>query len=153
LMRPTEGSKALAEQVRENKVTAECVFCNCLGRVYSSNAYAIAIPDNYPISDGHTLIIPRRHVRSIFDLNDRELQSVWNLVQTVRRYLMEEHYPAGFNIGINDGTAAGQTIAHGHVHVIPRYSDDVPDPRGGVRWILPDKAKYWQTFLRSYCNE
>jgi diadenosine tetraphosphate (Ap4A) HIT family hydrolase len=102
-----------------------------------------AFRDQFPISKGHTLIIPRRHVASIFDLHDDELEEFWETVSQVRRQLQQEFKPDAFNIGVNDGTAAGQTVLHAHVHIIPRYAGDVPDPRGGVRWIIPEKADYW----------
>lgn len=99
--------------------------------------------DSFPVSKGHTLIIPRRHVASIFDLDEPDLSGVWLMISRVRWNLKNEFAPDGFNIGVNDGEAAGQTMPHAHVHVIPRYAGDVPDPRGGVRWIIPGKAKYW----------
>ena len=92
---------------------------------------------------GHTLVVPRRHVASIFELTEEEWGAVWSMVGVVRRELADEEVPDGFNIGVNDGTAAGQTIAHAHVHVIPRRTGDVEDPRGGVRWVIPAKVRYW----------
>ena len=69
---------------------------------------------------------------------------MWRLVDRVRASLAAELDPDGFNVGVNDGAAAGQTVAHAHVHVIPRFEGDVADPRGGVRWVVPDRARYWQ---------
>lgn len=86
---------------------------------------------------------PRNHVASLFDLNTVEQADLWKLVASVREQLQREFNPDGFNIGLNDGTAAGQTVMHAHIHVIPRYAGDVPDPRGGVRWIIQEKADYW----------
>jgi diadenosine tetraphosphate (Ap4A) HIT family hydrolase len=122
-----------------------CPFC-CLeiSRILISNQYGIAFRDGFPISPGHTLIIPRHHVASLFDLNTGEQQSLWELVAAVRANLMEEFHPDGFNVGLNDGPAAGQTVMHAHIHVIPRYKGDAADPRGGVRWIIPTKAAYWR---------
>ena len=88
-------------------------------------------------------MIPRKHVVSLFELSTAEQADLWMLVASVREQLQQEFNPDGFNIGVNDGTAAGQTVLHAHVHVIPRYAGDVPDPRGGVRWIIPEKADYW----------
>lgn len=105
--------------------------------------YARAFRDQYPISPGHTLIIPVRHVASLFELSADEQTEMWKLVAVIREQLQQEFTPDGFNIGLNDGIAAGQTVMHAHIHVIPRYAGDVPDPRGGVRWVLPEKAKYW----------
>ena len=102
-----------------------------------------AFRDQFPISKGHTLIIPRRHVASIFELQEDELQEIWQAVALARQQLQGEFKPDAFNIAVNYGAAAGQTVPHAHVHVIPRYAGDVPDPRGGVRWIIPAKADYW----------
>ena len=121
-----------------------CPFCSSLGsRVYLENELALAILDSFPISEGHSLIIPRRHVSSIFEIQKSELLSLFNLLADARNKLTEQFSPDGFNIGINDNEAAGQTINHVHIHLIPRYKGDQEDPRGGIRWIFPDKAKYW----------
>jgi hypothetical protein len=88
--------------------------------------------------------VPHRHVESIFQLDAEERASIWNLVVAVRDRLRRSHRPPdGFNVGPNDGVEAGQTVLHGHVHVIPRYRGDMPDPRGGIRWVIPQKANYW----------
>jgi diadenosine tetraphosphate (Ap4A) HIT family hydrolase len=84
-----------------------------------------------------------QHVASLFDRPAEEQAALWWLVAEVRSRLQAQLKPAGFNIGVNDGQAAGQTVDHAHIHVIPRYNGDVADPRGGVRWIIPDKARYW----------
>ncbi len=125
--------------------SADCPFCQaCSGReLTGANAAAVAFPDQYPLSRGHTLIVPRQHVDSVFNLPADEVQSLWSLIAAVRQQLAQTLAPAGFNIGINDGAAAGQTVAHAHIHIIPRYVEDVPDPRGGVRWVIPAKAAYW----------
>lgn len=102
-----------------------------------------AFRDQFPVSESHTLVIPRQHVTSIFDLHDNELEDLWKTVGQVREQLKNEFGAEAFNIGVNDGGAAGQTVEHAHVHVIPRYPGDVPDPRGGVRWVIPSKADYW----------
>jgi diadenosine tetraphosphate (Ap4A) HIT family hydrolase len=106
--------------------------------------HSIAFTDGYPVAPGHTLIVPRRHVGSIFDLVPEERAALWDLVAQIRGALVQALHPDGFNIGINDGTAAGQTVMHAHLHVIPRWTGDVPDPRGGVRWVIPAKAAYWR---------
>jgi diadenosine tetraphosphate (Ap4A) HIT family hydrolase len=107
------------------------------------NAHALAIYDGYPVSSGHTLIIPKRHIASFFELSREEQSAMLALLAEMRQLLQTERTPDGFNIGINDGAAAGQTVMHLHIHLIPRYTGDQPDPRGGVRWIFPDKADYW----------
>jgi diadenosine tetraphosphate (Ap4A) HIT family hydrolase len=125
---------------------AGCPFCAMpTSRIVVADHLAMAIRDGYPVSPGHTLIIPRRHVASIADATPDELRSLWSLLAEARRTLDEMLKPAGYNIGINDGVAAGQTVMHVHVHLIPRYAGDRADPRGGVRWIVPEKADYWST--------
>jgi diadenosine tetraphosphate (Ap4A) HIT family hydrolase len=122
-----------------------CPFCTIEeSLIVAQNATSIAFRDAYPVADGHTLVIPRQHVTSIFDLSDSDQAQLWQLVAQVRTLLSRQRSPAGFNIGINDGEAAGQTVPHAHVHIIPRYAGDVPDARGGIRWIIPEKAVYWK---------
>jgi len=124
---------------------ATCPFCTRVegGDLAASSDLAAAFPDAYPVSPGHSLVVPRRHVADLFALSVDELRSVWDLVAEVRRRLEAERRPDGFNVGVNAGAAAGQTVEHAHVHVIPRYLGDVADPRGGVRWVVPAKARYW----------
>lgn len=88
-------------------------------------------------------MIPRRHVGSFFAISDDERSAILNLLDKAKVAAEEEFAPDGFNVGINDGEAAGQTVLHLHVHLIPRYRGDLADPRGGVRWVLPEKADYW----------
>ncbi len=121
-----------------------CAFCELpLERIVLSNQQGVVVRDAYPITQGHTLIIPRRHVGSFFDIDVKERDALLALLEEAKRRLDREFNPDGFNVGINDGPAAGQTVAHLHVHLIPRYNGDRADPRGGVRWIIPEKAKYW----------
>ncbi len=120
-----------------------CVFCHIDPKtIWAEHGEALAIFDVFPVTAGHTLVIPRRHVPSYFDLTGDERQDLWNLVDEVCRQLQAKHAPDGFNIGINIGKAAGQTIDHLHVHVIPRYEGDVADPTGGVRGVIPAKQNY-----------
>lgn len=122
----------------------DCPFCRLeKNRIRLESEFAVAFLDGFPVTQGHTLVIPKRHVASLFDLNEKEQAEIWKLVAEVRAMLATELHPDGFNIGLNDGTSAGQTVMHAHVHVIPRRHGDVADPRGGVRWIIPDKAAYW----------
>jgi diadenosine tetraphosphate (Ap4A) HIT family hydrolase len=122
-----------------------CPFCHLSpGRLSRSSTHARALSDAYPVTPGHTLVVPIRHVASLFDLAADELADVWRLVGEVRAALAASHTPDAFTIGVNDGEAAGQTVGHAHVHVIPRRRGDVPDPRGGVRWVIPDRAPYWE---------
>ncbi len=106
-------------------------------------ALTLIMRDRYPVSLGHTLVIPKRHIASFFEATEEEQAALWAALHRARAGLDAEHSPDGYNIGINDGAAAGQTVMHLHIHLIPRYLDDSDDPRGGVRWIFPDKAKYW----------
>lgn len=124
--------------------SAPCPFCTLPpGRVLLRNGSAIALRDGYPVSTGHTLVIPQRHVASLFDTTPDERAAMFELLETARQQLATELDPAGYNIGINDGAAAGQTVGHLHLHLIPRYPGDRPDPRGGIRWVIPEKADYW----------
>ena len=119
-----------------------CPFCSLdSSRMWIQNEHAIAFPDAHPVTDGHTLVIPRQHVGSMYGLRADQQAAVWDLVTEVRRRLLIGMKPDGFNIGVNDGLAAGQTVDHAHVHVIPRYRGDVPDPQGGIRWIISEHAK------------
>jgi diadenosine tetraphosphate (Ap4A) HIT family hydrolase len=125
--------------------TAECPFCKAQdGGVLASNEHAIAFFDHFPVAEGHTLVVPRAHAASLFDLPPEVSAATWRLVGEVRTLLAERFRPQGFNVGLNDGPAAGQTVPHAHIHVIPRYANDVPDPRGGIRWVIPEKAAYWR---------
>lgn len=122
----------------------DCPFCQLdLSKHLFSNDLAIVIADGFPVSRGHSLIIPKRHFPSIFEATEEERAALWELLDQTRDYLMTQYRPDGFNIGINDGISAGQTVIHLHIHLIPRYSGDTADPRGGIRWIMPDKALYW----------
>lgn len=128
----------------DDLVANGCAFCNLSpSRVVSSSAHAIVIRDGFPVAAGHTLVIPRRHVGSFFDITDEERTELFALLALARQQLDAEFRPDGYNIGINDGAAAGQTVPHLHIHLIPRYRGDHPDPRGGIRWIFPEKADYW----------
>lgn len=121
-----------------------CPFCTLPeARIIDDAQYGVVIRDGFPISKGHTLIIPKRHIGSFFELQPDEQADLLALLGRAKGVLDQEFAPQGFNIGINDGPAAGQTVPHLHIHLIPRYEGDQTDPRGGVRWIIPDKADYW----------
>jgi diadenosine tetraphosphate (Ap4A) HIT family hydrolase len=124
---------------------SSCPFCDVdRAPVVGASAHAFAVRDGYPVAPGHTLVVPRRHIASIFDLAPEEQSDLFDLVRRVREDLVSELHPDGFTVGINDGEAAGQTVMHAHVHVIPRVKGDVSDPRGGVRWVIPGRAPYWE---------
>ncbi len=122
-----------------------CPFCAVSpDRITLENEHALAFRDGYPVAEGHTLVVPRQHVASVFDLGRAEQAALWRLVSKARQQLQAELNPDAFTIGVNDGVAAGQTVPHAHIHLIPRWTGDVPDPRGGVRWVIPGKAAYWK---------
>ena len=124
----------------------DCPFCKRLisGEVLAATDLSAAVLDGFPVSPGHCLIVPRRHVSSLFEMSDAEQRDLFSLLPEVRRLLGDHYDPAGYNIGMNIGEAAGQTIGHAHLHVIPRYIGDVEDPRGGVRQIIAARARYWE---------
>jgi diadenosine tetraphosphate (Ap4A) HIT family hydrolase len=125
-------------------VSRHCPFCDVPQDLILFEAdLALIIRDQFPVSPGHTLIVPRRHIGSFFEASAEEQSELLMLLNRAHGLVATEHRPDGFNIGINDGLAAGQTIPHLHIHLIPRYRGDRPDPRGGVRWILPEKTRYW----------
>jgi diadenosine tetraphosphate (Ap4A) HIT family hydrolase len=120
---------------------ADCPFCAAEG-AFLGNELAYARYDRYPVTPGHLLIIPRRHVADFFDVTDAERAALWDLAGQAHALLRRERNPDGFNIGINVGAAAGQTVFHVHMHLIPRYRGDVGNPRGGVRGVIPAKQSY-----------
>lgn len=121
-----------------------CPFCKAESErdIIASSTLSVAFYDGFPVSPGHALIIPKRHVSSFFDLSQEERQDLFNLADSVKRIVEERYHPDGYNIGINVGEAAGQSIFHVHMHLIPRYQGDVPNPRGGVRGVIPAKQNY-----------
>ncbi len=124
--------------------TAGCPFCSLPPeRIVAENEHSIWIYDGFPVSPGHSLIIPKRHVGSFFEITHEERLAMLDLLDKAKAAVKKERSPDAFNIGINDGAAAGQTVPHLHLHLIPRYNGDIADARGGVRWVIPDKADYW----------
>ncbi|MDA8277519.1 MAG: HIT family protein [Actinomycetota bacterium] len=122
---------------------SSCPFCSFDGDWVLECPSFTALLDRFPVSEGHTLVIPRLHVNSFFDLGQKELAELMPFVGSVIEVLKKTFEIDGYNIGINGGASAGQTLDHAHLHIIPRYSGDSDDPRGGVRHVFPDKAKYW----------
>lgn len=119
-----------------------CLFCKDPRGVSVQNELAYSARDSYPASPGHTLVIPRRHVASFFDLTPEEVAACMALIKEERTRIDAEFSPDGYNIGVNVGPAAGQSIFHAHIHVIPRYKGDVENPQGGVRHVIPKKGHY-----------
>jgi len=124
--------------------TPGCPFCRPIPRrtFLTESADAYAILDGYPVSKGHALVIPKRHTPSFFDLMADEQAACILVAARVRMLLTKRYAPDGFNVGLNDGAAAGQSVHHAHLHVLPRYTGDVPNPRGGVRNVIPGKGSY-----------
>ncbi len=122
-----------------------CQFCHKIarGEYTASNESAVAFADAYPVGPGHTLAVIRRHEGSVLNLLPVEQEELWRLVGEVTHDLQDKLHPDGVNIGVNVGRAAGQTVGHAHVHIIPRFRGDCDDPRGGIRWVLPENAAYW----------
>ncbi len=136
-MIPTDGSGS-TPMIQES-----CIFCSPgPGEIVLENELAYGRYDKNPVSPGHLLIIPKRHITSIFEATPTELADLWDLLKAARMFLEQEYTPNGYNIGINEGEAAGQTIPHLHIHLIPRYDGDMADPRGGVRGVIPQKQHY-----------
>ena len=142
----------MANDVRESgnpipfksEMLSHCPFCDLPAeRIVDRNDAGVAVRDAYPVSPGHTLIISSRHVSSFFDLSASERDHLLCLIDRAKSVLDEQYQPDAYNIGINDGVAAGQTVPHLHIHLIPRFKGDLSDPRGGVRWVIPKKADYW----------
>ena len=128
----------------KNIMEEDCPFCT-IGEhveVLCKTDIAMAILDSFPISPGHTLVIPKRHVPDYFELTAEEQNELWQLVKRCKMILQDRFHPDGFNIGINVGEMAGQSIFHVHIHLIPRYKGDVKNPKGGVRHIIPGKGYY-----------
>ena len=127
-----------------NSPTNSCLFCAMpQQRIIAENPTAYAIRDGFPVTEGHCLIIPRRHVPDFFSLTEQEAVACNSLLKTVRELVLhEDQTVAGFNVGVNAGEVAGQTIFHCHIHLIPRRAGDVPNPRGGVRHTIPGKGNY-----------
>jgi len=122
----------------------DCPFCLAELRQFliAENNHAFAVFDKYPVNPGHVLVIPKRHCVGYFDLTKDEIADCWQLLDDVKHLIDARHKPDGYNIGINVGEHAGQTIFHVHIHLIPRYEGDVENPRGGVRGVVPERRDY-----------
>jgi diadenosine tetraphosphate (Ap4A) HIT family hydrolase len=120
-----------------------CPFCEIENRILLvDGVVAYATPDTFPVSRGHTLIIPKRHVENYFDLLSVEREEIKAILEVCKSLLDYQFRPDGYNLGVNVGVAAGQTVPHVHIHVIPRYSGDMSDPRGGVRGVISERRIY-----------
>lgn len=122
-----------------------CLFCdreNQKFKLIAENDFCVARWDEFPVSRGHALVIPKNHLLSFFDLKGEEILKIFSLMRETKNVIQAQYNPDGFNIGINDGEVAGRTVHHLHIHIIPRYRGDVEKPRGGVRNIIPGKGSY-----------
>ncbi|MBN1295954.1 HIT family protein [bacterium] len=123
-----------------------CSFCAIIEKrescIVVESELAVALNDAFPVSPGHMLVVPRRHIASFFDATEEEILACYRLIRTCRTMLDSTRHPDGYNIGINIGRPAGQTVFHLHIHVIPRYAGDVRSPRGGVRHVIHGKGDY-----------
>lgn len=123
-----------------------CIFCDDFTTNKKSlfeNELTSAYFDEFPVSKGHILIITKRHVPTFFDTTREEQMAMLELLDKCKKYLDNKYNPSGYNIGLNCGSDAGQSVMHVHMHLIPRYSGDVDNPRGGVRGVIPNKKNYW----------
>jgi diadenosine tetraphosphate (Ap4A) HIT family hydrolase len=116
-----------------------CPFCEGNYSILNETKLSFAIFDNFPVSRGHALVIPKRHVATVWELTGDEYADIFDLVKSIKDIIQNKFSPQGINVGVNCGEAAGQTVFHAHIHVIPRYAGDVPNPRGGVRNVIPGK--------------
>ena len=125
-------------------VNDPCLFCEFLKNkeISAENDLAFAIFDGFPVNPGHVLVIPKRHVANYFELTTEEVLAIRDLLQRMKTEVDAKFHPDGYNIGVNVGADAGQSIFHVHVHLIPRYKGDVKNPRGGVRGVIPAKQSY-----------
>ena len=119
-----------------------CEYCSDKSKVIKETDLIYAIYDSYPVNQGHILIIPKRHIENFFETSNEERNEINSMLIDLKLLLDQKYKPDGYNIGINNGKAAGQTIMHLHVHLIPRYDGDMSDPKGGVRGVIPSKQKY-----------
>ena len=122
-----------------------CPFCTPDPElVFHESELVIGLWDRYPVSPGHALLVPRRHVADWFDASAEEQRALTAALAVAKSAIEETDQPDGYNIGINSGEAAGQTVLHLHVHLIPRYAGDEEDPRGGIRKLFPNRTRYWE---------
>ena len=130
------------QQEKKRDPNNPCLFCTDAKGVSLDNEFAYSARDSYAVSPGHTVVIPKRHVASFFDLTPEEVAACMDLIKEEKELIDQEFSPDGYNIGVNVGQAAGQSIFHVHIHLIPRYQGDVENPQGGVRHVIPKKGHY-----------
>ena len=121
---------------------ANCIFCIPQREILAENANGLAFFDSFPVSPGHALVVPKRHVMTVFEMSEEEYVDCFRLILALKDLLFARYSPHGYNVGANCGEAAGQSVWHAHIHVIPRYTGDVAEPRGGIRGVIPLKTAY-----------
>ncbi len=120
-----------------------CIFCHPKAHeIIEETEHALLIQDEFPVSRGHCLIVPKRHIATYFEATEEENRDFFALMNEAKTGIEAEHQPDGYNIGCNNGEPAGQSVFHLHIHIIPRYVGDVENPKGGVRWVVPKSATY-----------
>ncbi len=120
-----------------------CLFCNPKPHeILKETEHALLITDSFPVSKGHCLVVPRRHIKTYFECSEDENHEFRELILYAKQSIDEQYSPDAYNIGINNGLAAGQSVFHLHIHIIPRYEGDVENPKGGVRWVIPKSSQY-----------
>ena len=132
------------DQEANNAISTTCPFCSMLqtAEILMESELAYAVYDKFPVNPGHSLVIPKKHAADYFDLTPGEQNACWDLVNKIKAILDQRFCPDGYNVGINNLAAAGQTVPHVHIHIIPRYLGDVERPEGGVRGVIPGKKEY-----------
>ena len=140
----------------------KCLFCDIQkindDKIIIQNEDFFSIYDDFPVNPGHCIIISKKHIVSFFDLTSKQLQNFFKLISQTKKIIENKFHPDGYNIGINEGEAAGRTYHHLHIHLMPRYVGDVKNPRGGVRNVIPEKADYTSeiknmSFKKDYIND
>lgn len=137
----------LADILQKSAVVDRCVFCSRVETaqdLVAAGPLCVAFFDATPLNPGHILVIPRRHEPDLLALSEGELNAIWSMARELRFQLDQQLQPDGFNVGVNIGEAGGQTVDHAHLHLIPRYLGDVPDPKGGIRCLIPERMNYWE---------
>lgn len=153
------GNRPVPDGARRRSVAVtqsdECPFCERIAvphDLLAESVLCVAFYDTTPLNPGHVLIVPHRHESDFLALFPEEHDAVLRMATQVRARLDEQFWPDGFNVGANVGEAGGQTVAHAHLHLIPRYWGDVPDPRGGIRCLIPERTRYWDVEARAHGN-
>ena len=120
-----------------------CLFCHPKPHeILAETEHALLISDSFPVSPGHCLVTPRRHIKTYFECSEEENREFRELILLAKQQIEKKHSPDGYNIGCNNELAAGQSVFHLHIHIIPRYQGDVENPKGGVRWVIPKNSQY-----------